>query len=54
MKDWSMKFALTILSIIFTDSYFLYKGARGNENKLTSIEFFENLSAELIDCNEKD
>ena len=47
-NDWSRRVNFSILSMIFTNTWQLYKATRGSRCTLTSKEFFELLAQELI------
>ena len=50
-KRWDIRTNLGLLAMLFTDTWLLYKAARGDALHLTSNEFFEKLAEELIDAD---
>lgn len=52
VKEWSYWINTSLLSIIFVDSYLVYKGGRGSRYKLSPHEFICTLAHQLIDGTE--
>ena len=50
-NDWATHVNLGIMSMMFVDSYLLYKTSRGDSYTRTPREFFELLACDLIDQN---
>ena len=47
--NWAMRVNLSILSMIFTDAWLLFKACRGAHCDMNPRQFFEQLANELID-----
>ena len=48
-NDWAIHVNFSILSMIFVDSFLLYKACCGSSAKYTLQAFFEQLASQLID-----
>ena len=51
-NNWATRVNLSILAMIFVDSYLLYKACGGQNASLNPKLYFEKLAQELIDTNE--